>query len=140
MLGALRRIHASTIPQHKRMLTIIPALDFMRSICGSYHSTETAATLRIWPCGYGMAIDLVDNGKTKLVGVVGASGAGIECFAQFGLPNVIRLTGQLDAKTAMRLVCEDPVLEVSIVREAPSVRFSVSIAGNERALYRFNAD
>ena len=122
------------------MLTIIPALDFMRSICGSYRSTESAATLRIWPCGYGLAIDLVDDGKTKLVGVVGASGTGVECFAQFGLPNVIRLAGQLDAPATIRFVCEDPALEVSIAREAPSVQFALSIQRNERARYRFNAD
>jgi hypothetical protein len=73
------------------MLAIIPALDFMRSICGAYRSHEPAASLRVWSCGYGIAMDLAEGKKTKLVGVIGAHGNGVECFVQMGLPNVMRI-------------------------------------------------
>ncbi len=119
------------------MITIIPALDFMRGICGSYRSVEPIATLRVWTCGYGIAIDLADERKTKLVGVIGASGDGIECFAQFGLPNVLRLSGQLLSNGAVRFHCDDPIIDVLIVRDAKWVQLSVSLHGNQTAAYNF---
>jgi len=119
------------------MLAILPALNFMRDACGSYRSEDPPASLRIWPCGYGVAIDLADERKTKMVGVIGADGNGVECFMQFGLPNVIRLTGQLDSKQTIRLAAAEPVIDILISRGTDGLRFSFSLQDREQAAYTF---
>ena len=120
------------------MIAIIPALNFMRSLCGSYRS-EPVATLRIWACGYGIAMDLAEEGQTLWVCVFGACGDCLDCFGQFGLPYVLRLTGQLTSKTAMGFECDDLSLTVSIVRHAEGLHLAMAVQGNERAAYNFIA-
>ena len=76
------------------MITRIPALEFLQFICGSYEDKNNETRLRIWGCGYGVAIDLSTKGKSTFCGIAGTCSQEIECFAQIGLPNLARLVGK----------------------------------------------
>lgn len=121
------------------MLSIIPALDFLRSLSGDHSSTESTARLRVWRCGYGIAIDLDDGKKSQFIGVVGVHGSGIECFAQIGLPNVLRFKGNLTAMDAIRLDCEDLPVVVSISRASASIHVAITLSGRQKAEHVFQA-
>ena len=117
------------------MLAIIPALDFLRSLTGDHSSGESAARLRVWKCGYGVAMDLNDGKKSQLVGVIGAHGNGVECFAQVGLPNVMRFRGDLTTKDALRFECDDLPVVVTITREQASIYVAITLQGEQKAAH-----
>lgn len=121
------------------MLAIIPALDFLRGLSGDHSSNESAARLRVWKCGYGVAIDLVDGKKSQLVGVIGAHGNGVECFAQVGLPNVLRFRGEMTMKDELRFECDDLPFVVTIARKSAAIYVAVTLQGEEKAAHVFQA-
>jgi len=121
------------------MLAIIPALDFLRSLTGDHSSNESAARLRVWTCGYGVAIDLDDGKKSQLVGVVGAHGNGVECFAQVGLPNVLRFRGDMTTKDELRFECDELRFVVTIAREPTAIHVTVALHGEQKAAHVFQA-
>jgi hypothetical protein len=117
------------------MISIIPSLDFMRSLCGTYQSPEGTAELRVWSCGYGVAIDLKGEKKTELVGVVGAFNNVVECFVQIGLPNVIRFVGQKTADASIEFIAEDPPFSIVLVKQSGKAFISISLGGEEKVSY-----
>ena len=123
----------------RNMLAIIPALDFLRSLSGDHSSDESAARLRVWKCGYGVAIDLDDGEKSQWVGVMGAHGSGVECFAHVGRPNVLRFRGDLTTKNALRFECDDLPFVVTIAREPASIHVAITLHGEQKAAPLFQA-
>ena len=121
------------------MLTIIPTLDFMHSICGSYKADAGNAELRVWACGYGVAVDLRGHKKTELVGVVGAFNNTVECYAQVGLPNVIRFVGNKTSQSSVHFACEDMPLEWHISKDTQILRVTVSLQGQEKVAHVLRA-
>jgi hypothetical protein len=124
------------------MIAIIPALDFMHGLRGNYSSNNSEATLRVRNCGYGLALEVGDGKKTQFVGVIGVHGTGIECFAQMGLPNVLRLTGDLVSKHEIRLACDDLPFAMSIVGGRDEFRLAITLSDVEKVahVFRPNAD
>jgi hypothetical protein len=49
----------------------------------------------------------------------------------------MRLSGQLSSKAEIRFYCDDPALEVSILRDAEGIRLSVTLQGSQKAAYNF---
>jgi hypothetical protein len=96
------------------VISVIPALDFVRSLCGTYKAVVGSAELRVWACGYGVALDLHDERKTEFVGVVGAFNDGIECFGQVGLPNVVRFAGGKTSDAQIQMTADDLPLAMEI--------------------------
>jgi hypothetical protein len=121
------------------MLVIIPALDFMRSLSGIYKAEAGSAELRVWACGYGVAVDLRGDRKTELVGVVGVYNSTVECYAQVGLPNVIRFVGHKTSESSIHFTSEDLPLEWHISRGAQSLRVTVSLQGQEKVAHVLHA-
>jgi hypothetical protein len=121
------------------MISVIPALDFVRSLCGNYKAEAGQAELRVWACGYGVALDLRGEKKTEFVGVVGASNGGIECFGQVGLPNVVRFVGGKTSETQIQLAADDLPLIMKISKEAGLVRVVISLNNVEKVSYAMQA-
>lgn len=121
------------------MLTVIPALDFMRSLSGGYKAESGKAELRVWACGYGVAVDLHGEKKTELVGVVGAYNGTVECYAQVGLPNVIRFVGSKASEASIHFASEDLPLEWQISRDGQILRVTVSLQGQEKVAHVLRA-
>ena len=121
------------------MISIIPALELMRSFGGIYKSATGHAELRIWPCGYGVALDLRSDKKTELVGVIGAHNTGVECFAQIGLPNVIRLVGLKTSDVGIQFNADDFPLSIVFLREPGVVHVTITLHGQEKASYVLHA-
>jgi hypothetical protein len=121
------------------MISRIPALEFLRNVCGSYsdHSTETG--LRIWACGYGVAIDLTAKNKTILCGVAGAFNQDIECFVHIGLPNITRTVGKKLSDSELRLVGEEPPIEFRFTRQEGGLAVVILFEGQEKAAYALRA-
>lgn len=121
------------------MISRVPALEFLQSLCGTYAEPAGTARLRVWRCGYGIAIDLTEAEKTILCGVAGAFNQDIECFVQIGLPNVTRTTGRLLNKTTLSLVAEEPPIEFRFARDEGFLNISVSLDGEAKASYVLSA-
>jgi hypothetical protein len=121
------------------MITIIPALDFIRGLCGTYRSEDSKAELRIWGCGYGVALDLRGEKRTEFVGVVGAFGEVIECYAQVGLPNVVRFVGGKESKEILHLAADDLPLTMDIYQTSGVLKISISLNGSEKVCHALHA-
>jgi hypothetical protein len=121
------------------MISIIPPLDFMRSLCGAYKASTGQAELRIWSCGYGVALDLRGEKKTELVGVVGAFNSVVECYAQVGLPNIVRFVGQKTAGSAIHFIADDLPLSMDLTREPGLVRIIMSLHGQKKVSHELRA-
>lgn len=119
------------------MIAVVPALSFLGSLCGDYACAESEVRLRIWKCGHGVAIEVRDGGKSPFTGLVGAHGITVECFALIGMPNVLRLAGDLASKTAIRFECDDMPVALSIVRDHDELRLSITFSGVERVAHAF---
>ena len=121
------------------MISCIPALELLRAFCGTYAARGGEAGLRIWPCGYGAAIDLTAKGKTILCGVAGACGQDIECFVQVGLPNVTRTIGRKVSDVELRLVGDEPPIEFRFVRKADGIDVAILFEGQLKGAYELHA-
>jgi hypothetical protein len=117
------------------MISIIPALDFMRGLGGTYRAVNGHAELRIWSCGYGVALDLRGERKPEMVGVIGAYGEVIECLAQIGLPNVIRLVGRKVTDACVRFEADDIGISMTVSRELAKVHIAIALDGDEKRSY-----
>lgn len=115
------------------MITRIPALEFMQGLVGTYRAQAEQVELKVWRCGYGVAIELSSQSKVQMVGVIGACGPGIECFAQFGLPNVVRLHTQAKSGNGVVFQAEEPPIELGLSSQGSSVEFHLWLAGHEKA-------
>lgn len=121
------------------MISRILALEFLQGLVGSYAELAGPVKLRIWCCGYGVAIDLAEGDKTILCGVAGAFNQDIECFVQIGLPNVTRTMGRLTDKATLSLVAEEPPIEFRFTKTAGSLLVSIAFNGEQRASYALPA-
>ena len=121
------------------MISVIPALDFVRSLCGSYKAMASPAELRVWTCGYGVALDLRGERKTEFVGVVGAFNGGIECFGQVGLPNVVRFVGGKTSDAQIKMAADDVPLAMEISKADGLVRIVISLNDVEKISYAMQA-
>lgn len=117
------------------MISRIPALEFLHRLVGDHAVAGGAAKLRIWRCGYGIAIDLAEGDKTVLCGVAGAFGSEIECFVHIGLPNVTRMVGRLTGESTLHLVAEELPIEFRFAKVAGSLLISITFNGQEKAAY-----
>jgi hypothetical protein len=114
------------------MISVIPSLDFMRSLCGVYTASSGSAELRVWSCGYGVALDLRGEKKAEFVGVVGAYGGVVDCHALVGLPNVIRFVGDKVSESRIRFTGEGLPLLMEISREPDLIHITISLNGQEK--------
>ena len=121
------------------MISIVPSLEFMRGLCGTYKGSTGQAELRIWACGYGVALDLRGERKTELVGLVGAFNNIVECYAQVGLPNVVRFVGQKTSDTAIRLIADELALSLDISCEPGIIRIAISLHAQEKVAHVLRA-
>ena len=121
------------------MISRIPALEFLRQICGLHEDSTNAVKLRVWACGYGVAIDLTVKGKSILCAVAGAFRQEVECFAQIGLPNVIRLVGDKTSENQLKLIGMEPPIEFHISREQSSLQVVILYEGQVKATYVLSA-
>jgi len=121
------------------MISRIPALELLRELCGSYADVGAGVSLRIWPCGYGAAIDLTSKDRTILCGVAGAFGQQIECFVQIGLPNVTRTIGTMISEMELRLVGEEPPIEFRFTRTSGRIDVAILFDGQPKAAYALHA-
>jgi len=121
------------------MISRIPALEFLHSLVGSYAESDGAARLRIWRCGYGVAIDLSNGEKSILCGVAGASNQHVECFVQIGLPNVTRTLGQLEDGATLCLAAEEVPIEFRLTKVSGGLRVTIAFDGEEKASYALRA-
>ncbi len=117
------------------MISRIPALEFMQSLPGNYRSADNEVELRVWLCGYGVAIDLRTKAKVQLVGVIGACGTRIECFAHIGLPNVVRFVGDAVTGDSVHLVAEELSIELTLRSEVNGLFVGVSLHQNQKPSY-----
>ncbi|MES3020607.1 MAG: hypothetical protein V4857_03375 [Pseudomonadota bacterium] len=121
------------------MISVIPSLDFMHSLCGTYKAVEGHAELRVWTCGYGVALDLRGAKKTEFVGVVGAFKTFVECYAQIGLPNVVRFVGEKKSDFIILFTGEDVPLSMELSRENGLVSVTISLSGKEKVYHVMRA-
>ncbi|MEK8035023.1 hypothetical protein AACH06_29760 [Ideonella sp. DXS29W] len=121
------------------MISRIPALEFLQRLVGSYAELAGPVKLRVWRCGYGVAIDLTEGQKTILCGVAGAFNQDIEYFVQIGLPNVTRTTGRLANKSTLCLVAAEPPVEFRFTKATGSLLVSIAFNGEEKASYALPA-
>ncbi|WP_421570241.1 hypothetical protein [Stenotrophomonas sp. PD6] len=112
------------------MIVHIPALLFLQDLMGTYGSADGMASLSVIRVGYGHSIELRLGGKVQLAGVVGVSGNSVELFAQIGLPNVVRLIGQLRAQSELGFEGSDMSFGVSFVLEDDTLTLGISSDGN----------
>jgi len=117
------------------MIARIPSLEFLHSLCGSFVGAEGLVSLRICRCGYGVALDLTDGGKSTLCGVAGACGSGVECFIQFGLPNVTRTVGTLLNESTLSLAAEEPRIELRLSRQEGGLVATIALDGKAKVAY-----
>ena len=121
------------------MLSRIPALEFLRNICGTYSDQSSQTDLRVWSCGYGVAVDLTTNKKTILCGVAGAFNQDIECFVQIGLPSVTRTVGKKVSDSELRLVGEEPPIEFRFTKKASGLGVAILFEGQLKGAYELQA-
>ena len=125
------------------MLQSVPELNFMRALGGDYRNQRATDHLRIWKCGYGVALETRDARRTRLVGVIGAvgpGGAGVEFFAQAGMPNVLRLVGRHTSATSVRFDCDDLAIALTIAKGADAVRLAIAFEGVEKYAHEFRQE
>jgi hypothetical protein len=115
------------------MIAVIPALEFMRALSGTYRASG-AQVLRVWKCGYGVALDFQVGETSQWVCVVGAFHQTVECFAHFGLPNVVRLTGEMQSATSLTLTADDELpISLTLSGSMKEINVKVIFNGEERA-------
>ncbi|MDY0980730.1 MULTISPECIES: hypothetical protein [Stenotrophomonas] len=111
------------------MINHVPALVFMQQLKGTYCSADGLATLSVERVGYGQSIELRLEDKVQLAGVVGVSGNSVELFAQVGLPNVVRLTGQLRSQTELVFNGSDMSFGLSLASDGDTLTLVTSFKG-----------
>lgn len=121
------------------MISRIPALDLLRSLCGTYVDPAGETSLRIWSCGYGVALDLTSKGRSILCGVAGASGQDIECFVQIGLPNVTRTIGSKMSDSELRLLADEPPIEFHLTKNVGAIAVTILFDGQVKGAYALHA-
>ncbi|PPU68743.1 hypothetical protein [Xanthomonas pisi] len=114
------------------MITRIPALEFMQNLIGTYHSSDGLASLLVTRVGYGQLVDFQLGGKVQLAGIIGAHGNSVEMFAQFGLPNVVRLSGSLRSQTEISFEASDFPTSLVLAREGETLTLTSSLNGAPR--------
>jgi hypothetical protein len=104
------------------LITHIPALSFISNLSGTYSNEQ--AELHIVRFGYGISLDLKVGGKATFAGVIGACRHSIiECYALFGIPNVIRLEGDLIAENVVQLKDDDSFFRIDIKKQQAAIIF-----------------
>ncbi len=111
------------------MITRIPALEFLQKLAGAYRSVDGRSSLLITNVGYGQAVEFRSGTKIHLAGVVGASGPDVELFAQLGLPNVVRLGGDLQGENAISFHGNEPPIGLLLARDGDSLTLAITING-----------
>jgi hypothetical protein len=119
------------------MIVHIPALLFLQDLMGTYGSADGMASLSFIRVGYGHSIELRLGGKVQLAGVVGVSGNSVELFAQIGLPNVVRLRGQLRAQNELGFESSDMSFGLSFVLENDTLALGISSDEDLKTNYVF---
>jgi hypothetical protein len=111
------------------MITRIPALEFMQRAVGIYQSPDQFASLQITRCGYGQVVEFRSGSKVQFAGVVGAAGNSVEFFVQLGLPNVVRMSGDLQLQNAISFKAQEPPSALLFTVEGDSLALTVSLGG-----------
>jgi hypothetical protein len=119
------------------MISYIPSLEYMRHLCGAYSDMGTDSELTVWRCGYGVALEIRQRDKSQLVAVIGANKQGVECFALFGLPNAIRLVGELKDKASIHFTGADYPFGFSLTNKPDGLVLQLSYEGTPKAEYSF---
>jgi len=101
----------------------------MQQLKGTYGSADGLATLSVARVGYGQSIELRLGDVVQLAGVVGVSGNSVELFAQVGLPNVVRLTGQLRFQTELVFDGSDMSFGLSLASDGDTLTLVTSFKG-----------
>ena len=115
------------------MITRIPALEFMQRAVGVYQSSDQMTSLQVKKCGYGQILEFRSNNELTLAGVVGAAGSSIELFAQFGLPNVVHMTGELKSESVISFRAQEPPVEMLLALAGDTLTFTISLKGAARS-------
>ena len=111
------------------MITRIPALEFMQGAVGIYQSPDQLTSLRITGCGYGQVVEFRSNNNVQLAGVVGATGHSIELFAQLGLPNVVRMSGDLQSQNIVSFQAQEPSVGLLLALDGDTLTLTISVKG-----------
>ena len=114
------------------MITRIPALEFMQHLIGAYRSSDGQASLLVTRVGYGQIVDFRLGDKVQIAGVIGASGNSVEFFAQLGLPNVVRLSGNLRSQTEISFEATDLPMGLALSRDGDTLTLSTFFNGAPR--------
>jgi hypothetical protein len=109
------------------MITRIPALEFMQAIVGSYQTQDQLVKLQVTGCGYGQSVQLLSNNKVQMAGIIGAAGNGIELYAHVGLPNVLKLTGQLEAANTVAFQENELPITIRFTRNSDSLTLVITL-------------
>ena len=115
------------------MITRIPALEFMQRAVGIYQSLDQLASLQITRCGYGQVVEFRSGSNVQFAGVVGASGGSVELFVQLGLPNVVRMSGDLQLQNAITFKAQEPPATLLFRVEGDNLALTVSLGGSASA-------
>jgi hypothetical protein len=119
------------------MISYIPSLEYMRHLCGEYADLGTNSELTVWRCGYGVALEVRQRNRSQLVAVIGADNQGVECFALFGLPNAIRLVGELKNKASIQFTGANYPFGLSLTNVPDGLVLQVSYEGTPKTEYSF---
>lgn len=84
-------------------------------------------------------MDLTVKGESILCAVAGALRQEVECFAQIGLPNVIRLVGDKTSENQLKLIGMEPPIELHISREQSSLQVVILYEDQVKATYVLSA-
>jgi hypothetical protein len=119
------------------VISYIPSLEFMRHLCGTYADGETSSELTVWRCGYGVVVEVRQHNRSNLVAVIGADSQGVECYALLGLPNAIRLSGELKDGTSIEFNGTNYPFGLSFANQPHGLQLLVSYEGALKAQYTF---
>jgi hypothetical protein len=112
------------------VISIIPALQFTRSLVGKYHSVQAPEEqIAIRACGYGQLFEQRIGDKTLLAGTIGACGDHVEMCALVGLPNVVHFDGRLLSDTQIEFLARGVPIGLELHRTADRLILLLTVDG-----------